>query len=52
VVDITKFLCGINSPIFVKLNVRKIPHFGMLEEHSFLEVKSWVQGEAPLLFLK
>jgi ATP-dependent DNA helicase RecQ len=48
VIDVTKFLCGISSPIFVKLNVRKVPHFGILERYPFLEVKSWVNDQLKI----
>lgn len=42
VLNITKFLCGIWSPVFMKLGVRKISHFGVLERYPFLEVRRWV----------
>ncbi len=38
----TKFLCGISSPALMKLNVKKLPHFGVLERYPFLEVRRWV----------
>jgi ATP-dependent DNA helicase RecQ len=50
IMDITKFLSGINSPLFVKFNVRKLPTFGILEKYPFLAVKSWVARESPLAF--
>lgn len=40
--SVTKFLCGISSPAFMKLNARKLPHFGALERYPFLEVRRWV----------
>ena len=42
VLNVTKFLCGVWSPVFMKLGVKKIPHFGVLERYPFLEVKRWV----------
>jgi len=42
VLSATKFLCGISSPALVKLNVKKLPHFGILERYPFLEVRRWV----------
>ena len=44
VIELSKFLCGISSPIFVKLKIRKIPLFGIFERYPFLEVKSWVSA--------
>ncbi len=42
VLNVTKFLCGISSPMLVKLNVKQLPHFGVLERYPFLEVRRWV----------
>lgn len=42
ILNVTKFLCGVSAPVFVKLNVKKIPHFGILERYPFLEVRRWV----------
>jgi ATP-dependent DNA helicase RecQ len=42
VLSATKFLCGISSPALMKLNVKKLPHFGALERYPFLEVRRWV----------
>ncbi|MCP4630314.1 MAG: RecQ family ATP-dependent DNA helicase [bacterium] len=41
-VNLTKFLCGIYTPVFSKLKIKKLPHFGILESYPFLEVKSWI----------
>jgi len=41
-VNLTKFLCGIYTPVFSKLKIKKLPCFGLLEKHPFLEVKRWV----------
>ncbi len=38
----TKFLCGIHTPIFTRLKVRKLTQFGHLESHPFQEVKQWL----------
>ncbi|MEA3222656.1 MAG: RecQ family ATP-dependent DNA helicase [Thermodesulfobacteriota bacterium] len=40
--NLAKFLCGISSPIFMKLKIKKLPHFGMLERYPFLAVKKWI----------
>lgn len=42
VLHVTKFLCGISSPVYTKLKVRQLPHFGVLEKYPFLSVKNWV----------
>ena len=41
-VNLTKFLCGIYTPVFSKLKIKKLPYFGILEKHPFLEVKNWI----------
>ena len=42
--NLTKYLCGISSPVFTKLNLKKLAHFGLLEKYPFLTVKAWVAG--------
>ena len=42
VLNATKFLCGVSSPALIKLSVKKLPHFGVLERYPFLEVRRWV----------
>ncbi len=42
VLNVTKFLCGVSSPVFVRLKARGIPHFGALERYPFLEVRRWI----------
>jgi ATP-dependent DNA helicase RecQ len=41
-VNLTKFLCGIYTPVFSKLKIKKLPYFGILESYPFLEVKNWI----------
>ena len=41
-VNLTKFLCGIYTPVFSKLKIKKLPHFGIFESYPFLEVKNWI----------
>ncbi len=41
-VNLTKFLCGIYTPVFSKLKMKKLPNFGILESYPFLEVKNWI----------
>jgi len=41
-VNLTKFLCGIYTPVFSKLKIKKLPNFSVLESYPFLEVKNWI----------
>jgi ATP-dependent DNA helicase RecQ len=41
-VNLTKFLCGIYTPVFSKLKIKKLPYFGIFESYPFLEVKNWI----------
>jgi ATP-dependent DNA helicase RecQ len=41
-VNLTKFLCGIYTPVFSKLKIKKLPHFGILENYPFMDVKNWI----------
>jgi ATP-dependent DNA helicase RecQ len=36
-INLTKFLCGIYTPAFSKLKIKKLPHFGLLENYPFWE---------------
>jgi ATP-dependent DNA helicase RecQ len=47
VTNLTKFLCGIYTPVFSKLKIKTLPHFGILECYPFLEVKNWVKNYYP-----
>jgi len=40
--NLTKFLCGIYTPVFSKLKIKKLPYFGIFESYPFLEVKNWI----------
>ncbi len=42
-VNLTKFFCGIYTPVFSKLKIKKLPYFSIFEKHPFLEVKSWIE---------
>ena len=44
-VNLTKFLCGIYTPVFSKLKIKKLPHFGILESYPFWEVKNWIMNK-------
>ncbi len=45
-VNLTKFLCGIYTPVFSKLKIKNLPYFGVLESYPFLEVKDWIRINA------
>jgi ATP-dependent DNA helicase RecQ len=40
---VTRFLCGISVPLFIKLKVRTIPGFAVLEDYPYAEVRSWAE---------
>jgi len=41
--NLTKFLCGIYTPVFSKNKIKRLPHFGFLENYPFLEVRNWIK---------
>lgn len=40
---IARFLCGLTTPIFTKLRVRKLSSFAALENYRYAEVLHWVE---------
>ncbi len=44
-IALTRFLCGITSPIFTQLKASKMRGFGSLEEYPFSDVMSAVMKE-------
>lgn len=40
--NLTKFLCGITTPIFKKYKVRQLSNFATLEQYPFVQVKQWI----------
>ncbi len=42
ILNLTKFLCGIYTPVFSKLRIKKLPYFGIFEKYPFLDVKNWI----------
>ena len=44
-VNLTKFLCGIYTPVFSKLKIKKLPYFGIFNSYPFLEVKNWIKDK-------
>jgi ATP-dependent DNA helicase RecQ len=47
-INLTKFLCGIYTPVFSKLKIKQLPYFGILESYPFLEVKNWISEHTDL----
>jgi ATP-dependent DNA helicase RecQ len=43
VLNLTKFLCGIHTPVLTRLKVKSSPGFGALGRYPFQEVKEWIQ---------
>ncbi|MCK5674797.1 MAG: RecQ family ATP-dependent DNA helicase [Spirochaetales bacterium] len=41
--NITKFLCGIRTPLFSKLKVKKLSSFGVFEQYPFMDVQNWIE---------
>ena len=44
-VHAAKFLCGIDTPAFMRLKARRLPHFGALQQYPFPAVKQWAAGQ-------
>ncbi len=40
---ISRFLCGLTTPVFTKLKARSINGFANLEHYAFSDVKNWVE---------
>lgn len=43
--NLTRFLCGIYTPMFARLRIKEMPHFGILANHPFSEVSAWVRDQ-------
>lgn len=41
-INLTKYLCGINTPVFGKLRIKKLPSFGVFERYPFVDVTNWI----------
>ena len=46
---ISRFLCGLTTPVFTKLRVRKLNGFARLENYRFSEVKTWVEQQMSII---
>lgn len=44
VLNLTKFLCGIYTPVFSKLKIKRLAFFGIFERYPFADVKNWING--------
>lgn len=42
ILNLTKFLCGIYTPAFSKLKIKRLPYFGIFERYPFADVKEWI----------
>lgn len=40
--SLARFLCGMTSPLFTRLKLRRLSSFGALEEYPFMTVKDWL----------
>jgi ATP-dependent DNA helicase RecQ len=43
ILNLTKFLCGIYTPVFSKLKIKKLPYFGIFERYPFGDVRNSVE---------
>ncbi|GIU10951.1 MULTISPECIES: ATP-dependent DNA helicase RecQ [unclassified Shewanella] len=41
---VTRFLCGLTTPIFTKLKMRQLNGFAQFEHYRFAEILSWTQS--------
>ncbi|MBN4077130.1 RecQ family ATP-dependent DNA helicase [Mariprofundus ferrooxydans] len=39
---LTRFLCGISTPLFTRIKARSLPNFGRLEQYRYQDVKVWL----------
>ena len=42
ILNLTKFLCGVYTPIFSKLRIKKLSCFGTFERYPFRDVENWI----------
>ena len=45
---LARFFCGLTTPIFTRLKVRKLEGFALLERYRFAEVKEWVEKQLKI----
>ncbi|MDQ6970627.1 MAG: ATP-dependent DNA helicase RecQ [Mariprofundus sp.] len=42
---LTRFLCGISTPLFTRIKARSLPNFARLEQYRYQDVKSCLQSK-------
>ncbi len=42
ILNLTKFLCGVYTPVFSKLKIKSLPYFSTFERYPFGDVKNWI----------
>ena len=43
--NLTRYFCGLNTPLFTKLRLKKSNGFGSLEKYSYHDVREWIKRE-------
>ena len=46
---ISRFFCGLPTPIFTRLKARSLTGFSQFEKYRFAEVKTWVEASLTLM---
>lgn len=41
---VSRFFCGLPTPMFTRIKARSLPGFAQFENYRFSEVKNWVEG--------
>lgn len=49
ILNLTKFLCGIYTPAFSKLKIKRLPYFGIFERYTFADVKEWIRPNSTFI---
>ena len=44
--NLAKFLCGIYTPVFSKLKIKRLGFFGIFERYPFEDVKNWINSNS------
>ena len=47
--NLTKYLCGIYTPVFRQYKITALKHFALLEKHPFSQVKNWINNHIEKL---
>jgi len=43
--NLARFLCGIYTPVFSRLKVKDLPHFGIFGRYPYAEVRDWIREQ-------